>query len=142
MRRSTTSCGTATVRSRDDGTFEVLLVQPRQGSAFGFPKGHTEEGEDHMDTASRETLEETGVDVYVTPELLGSAVVLSKHERKTVFVYMAYPIDKSAKPAPLDGENVSVSWWPVSALPAVHKYQQSLFDALPQAVKRVFSDEG
>lgn len=102
--------------------------------------------ENDLDGAARETYEETGVDVYVLPELLGSAEVNVGFERKTVNIFLAYPVVgmndfEKTKPNPQDEENYQVAWWPVSALPECHKYQRPLFDALRSAVTRVFSEE-
>ena len=41
---------------------KVLLVQQNEGW-WGFPKGHTEEGETEIETAIREVKEETNIDV-------------------------------------------------------------------------------
>jgi len=43
---------------------KVLLVHHNKGH-WGFPKGHVEENETEQETAIRETLEETGVDVEI-----------------------------------------------------------------------------
>ncbi len=143
----TTSCGTATIRVGPAGEHQVLLVRPRQAQdVWGFPKGHTEEEEDETDTAVRETWEETGIEVNVLPELLGSADVNVGNERKTVHIFLAYPVDgmdnaAGTEPNPKDGENYQVAWWPVDALPECHKYQRPMFDALRSAVARVFSEE-
>ncbi len=142
----TTSCGTATIRVGPDGEHEVLLVRPRKAQdVWGYPKGHTEEGENDLDTAARETFEETGVDVYVLPQLLGSADVNVGNENKTVHIFLAYPVVgmrdlAKTEPNPADGENYMVKWWPVSALPECHKYQRPMFDALRSAVVDAFED--
>ena len=43
---------------------EVLVIKDTNGN-YGFPKGHMEEGETEVETAIRETKEETNVDVIV-----------------------------------------------------------------------------
>lgn len=140
----TTSCGTATIRVGPTGEYQVLLVRPRQAQdVYGFPKGHTEQDEEECDTAARETLEETGIDVQVLPERLGSADINVGNERKTVHIFLAYPTDgmdnlEATEPKPQDGENYKVAWFPINQLPACHKYQQTMFDALPGAVRRVW----
>jgi bis(5'-nucleosidyl)-tetraphosphatase len=48
---------------RCDGEWQVLIINHRRGSHWGFPKGHSEPGEKPMETASRELIEETGLSV-------------------------------------------------------------------------------
>lgn len=43
---------------------EVLVIKDTNGN-YGFPKGHMENGETEVETAMRETKEETNVDVIV-----------------------------------------------------------------------------
>ncbi len=138
----TTSCGTATIRMGENGP-EVLLVQPRAGQdKWGFPKGHMEEDELEEDTAVRETFEETGLNVQIVPEVLGTTQVKLKGEDKTVIIYMAIlEPDEASEPHPKDGENHRVAWWPVDALPNAMQSQQNLFSALPATVARFFVDE-
>lgn len=59
------SCG-AVIYRQANGLREYLLVQNKKPGAkghWGFPKGHTEEGETEEETARREILEETGLSV-------------------------------------------------------------------------------
>ena len=44
---------------------KVLLVYESKRKFWGFPKGHVEEGETEIETAKREVLEETGLNVIV-----------------------------------------------------------------------------
>ena len=53
------SCGVVVIK---DG--KVLLVKHDVGH-YGFPKGHMEPGESEVETAIRETKEETNIDVTV-----------------------------------------------------------------------------
>jgi 8-oxo-dGTP pyrophosphatase MutT (NUDIX family) len=45
----------------DPSTYRVMVVQQRQSSAWGLPKGHSEKEETLLSAAHREFLEETGV---------------------------------------------------------------------------------
>lgn len=147
MKIVTTSCGTATIRVGQSGEHEVLLVRPRAyQEVWGTPKGHLNPDEEHMDCAARETLEETGIDVHVLTERFDPVEVNSGAERKTVHIFLAYPVAGmkdliATEPHPADGENYQVAWFPVSKLPACHQYQRPLFDALPNAVRRVFTEK-
>ena len=60
------SCGF--VVYRECGKSISYLLIRSVGGDVGFPKGHTEEGESELQTASRELKEETGIDVYAIPE--------------------------------------------------------------------------
>jgi len=43
--------------------FELFLIQHQGGGHWGFPKGHGERGESPKESAERELLEETGMQV-------------------------------------------------------------------------------
>lgn len=57
------SCGAVVVRE-DAGQKEILLIRHNAGH-WAFPKGHMEEGETEVQTASREIQEETGLMVDI-----------------------------------------------------------------------------
>ena len=96
-------------------------------------------GEIEEDTAVRETLEETGVEVTLLPEVLGTFDVKFKHEHKTVVIYMAQPTNLEAcEPAPKDGENHDVRWWPLDGLPQPIQSQEAVFALLHDTVRRTF----
>lgn len=56
------SCG-AVVYRQVGGATQVLLIKHRYSGHWSFPKGHVEEGEHEYETAVREVLEETGLDI-------------------------------------------------------------------------------
>lgn len=53
------ACGTIVINDN-----KVLVIQQKQGF-WGFPKGHMEQGENEIETAVRETKEETNLDVII-----------------------------------------------------------------------------
>lgn len=57
------SCGTICISDE-----KVLVIRQKQGF-YGFPKGHVEEDETEVETAIRETKEETNIDVLVDESL-------------------------------------------------------------------------
>lgn len=58
------SCGAVVIRTGGEGR-RYLLTRSKKG-VWGFPKGHMEKGENEHDTALREILEETGLNVTFT----------------------------------------------------------------------------
>ncbi len=48
---------------------QILMVEYRHENFYGFPKGHSFAGENPIQTAVRETLEETGYEVEVIKQL-------------------------------------------------------------------------
>jgi 8-oxo-dGTP pyrophosphatase MutT (NUDIX family) len=54
------SCGTIPY-TIDNGIVRYLLIKNKRGGTCGFPKGHVEDGESEIETALRETVEETSV---------------------------------------------------------------------------------
>lgn len=60
--RKEKSCGCIIFNNQN----KVLLIQMKQGH-WSFPKGHVEENETELETARRETFEETGINVDIDP---------------------------------------------------------------------------
>lgn len=56
------SCG-ALVYRKDKDRYKLLLVKHRYGGHWCFPKGHVEAGENEVQTALREVMEETGIQI-------------------------------------------------------------------------------
>ena len=57
------SCG-AVVFTKGSSVIKYVIIESNDG-AFGFPKGHTEAGENEHETALREIFEETGLNVNI-----------------------------------------------------------------------------
>lgn len=60
------SCG-AIVFRKYHGNTELLLIKHTIGGHWSFPKGHVEAGETEEETALREIMEETSVEVELCP---------------------------------------------------------------------------
>lgn len=58
------SCGAVILRRENNQCF-TLLIQNKNGGHWAFPKGHTEGNETERETAMREVLEETGLDICI-----------------------------------------------------------------------------
>jgi 8-oxo-dGTP pyrophosphatase MutT (NUDIX family) len=55
------SCGAVVYKMLQNGSPAFLLVSSKRNSKWGFPKGHVENGENEIETATREIFEETGI---------------------------------------------------------------------------------
>jgi 8-oxo-dGTP pyrophosphatase MutT (NUDIX family) len=91
------SCGAIVVRHTQSG-WQVLLVRHNAGH-WGFPKGHTEDGETEAQTALREIHEETGLTVQLDPGFRRS-VAYSPREgvEKQVVYFLAEPLWGEERP--------------------------------------------
>ena len=84
------SCGTIII---DDD--KVLIIKQKQGF-YGFPKGHMEKNETEVETAIRETKEETNLDVLTdeTKRYSLNYVIDNKIDKEVVY-YLAKPLNKN-----------------------------------------------
>lgn len=74
---------------------KVILVTNKDKSAWAFPKGHAEPGENIEQTALRETLEETGYQVEVIKRLKDVTYIDNEtNELVRVAMFWAKPISK------------------------------------------------
>ncbi len=62
------SCGTIPYTVKD-GIIHYLLIKKTGHKSCGFPKGHVEAGENEIETALRETMEETSLVPVINTEL-------------------------------------------------------------------------
>ena len=60
------SCGFVAFKRENNENY-YLIVKSTNGDV-GFPKGHVENGESELETATRELKEETGIDVVPIPD--------------------------------------------------------------------------
>lgn len=82
------SCGTILIH---DG--KVLLIEQKSG-IFGFPKGHMEGRKTEIETAIRETKEETNIEVMVKEDMRFSLSYVQKETiQKEVVYFVAVPIN-------------------------------------------------
>jgi 8-oxo-dGTP pyrophosphatase MutT (NUDIX family) len=80
------SCG-AIVYRRHSGNIELLLIKHVNSGHWSFPKGHVEENESEIETARREILEETGIDVIIDNSFRETVTYFPKKDTKKNVIY-------------------------------------------------------
>jgi 8-oxo-dGTP pyrophosphatase MutT (NUDIX family) len=80
------SCG-AIVYRRHSGNIELLLIKHVNSGHWSFPKGHVEPDESETDTARREILEETGVEVIIDSSFRETVTYFPKKDTKKNVIY-------------------------------------------------------
>ena len=112
------SCGTITIY---DG--KVLLIKQNHGH-IGFPKGHVEENESEIETAIRETKEETNIDVEVLKDYKYFINYnVNNKVNKDVIFYLAKPISFDVKSQ--DVEVADVMWVDIDKVNEVLTYDDT-----------------
>ena len=102
-----TLIGAGIILIHDDS---VLLLQGAKGS-WSFPKGHGEVGETAMDTAVRETWEETGYVNGLDYEIVGDKMRLDKR-----IYWTARPLRPLLDPVLRSREHKAFKWVPIKDL--------------------------
>ena len=83
------SCGTIPYTVRGGKLF-YLLVKAKDDGPCGFPKGHVEDGESEIETALRETLEETSLRPIISDSFRYEiSYELKNGNQKTVVYFLA-----------------------------------------------------
>lgn len=103
------SCG-AVVYRRYHGNIEVLLVRHVKSGYWSFPKGHVEEGEEESETAAREIMEETGVDVFVDTGFRETVTYNLRRDVKKTVVYFLARAKKNVNLVPQKSEIADIRW--------------------------------
>ena len=80
------SCG-AIVYRKFHGNTEILLIKHINSGHWSFPKGHVEAGETEIETAKREVMEETAIDVMIDPTFRETVTYSPKKDTLKVVVY-------------------------------------------------------
>lgn len=99
------ACGTIVINDN-----KVLVIQQKQGF-WGFPKGHMEQGENEIETAIRETKEETNLDVIIEDKtrFCLTYFIEDKNIHKEV-VYFVAKVDGKVDIKPQIEEVNSIAW--------------------------------
>ena len=80
------SCG-AIVYRKYHGNTEILLIKHVNSGHWSFPKGHVEGDETEVETAKREILEETGIEVNLDPTFRETVSYSPKKDTQKIVVY-------------------------------------------------------
>lgn len=83
------SCGAVVFRNGESEK-KFLLIRNKRSAHWGFPKGHIEPGENHEQTAIREVLEETGINIRILPGFKKcSEYTIQGRIEKSVSIFLA-----------------------------------------------------
>ena len=122
------ACGTIII---DDD--KVLIIKQKRGF-YGFPKGHMEKNETEIETAIRETKEETNLDVLIDESKRYSLnYVIDNNIDKEVVYYLAKPITKNVKKQ--DSEISKILWVDIDKVINILTY-----DNMKDMYKKVLKD--
>ena len=92
------SCG-AIVYRRFHGNTEILLIRHIKSGYWSFPKGHVENGETEVETATREIKEETNIDVLIDSSFRETVSFSPRrHTSKAVVYFVAKALNNDTKP--------------------------------------------
>ncbi|MCC6455617.1 MAG: NUDIX domain-containing protein [Caldilineaceae bacterium] len=96
----------------------LLLDRPKRGEVR-LPKGHVDPGETHIETALRETIEETGYFELAIVADLGERLVEfdyeDQHYRRTEHFYLMRKLGDGQEPrSPKDAKQFQPIWVPLS----------------------------
>ncbi len=102
------SCG-AVVYRKHHGNLEILLIKHVNSGHWSFPKGHMEEGESEEETALREIMEETSIEVILDPTFRETVTYFPRKDIQKVVVYFIAKA-KTFDFTPGAGEIAEVKW--------------------------------
>lgn len=104
IKKKKTKCYGGILRVKNTlGEYEYAVVQGRKMRKWSFPKGHADEGEEHLETALREIEEETGINHY-----LGEPVQYIKSASDHYYIF---DLQEKIKLIPIDTTEVVDTKW-------------------------------
>ncbi len=115
------SCG-AIVYRKYHGNTEILLIKHVNSGHWSFPKGHVEGNETETETAKREILEETGIEVNLDPTF---REIVSYSPRKDTQKIVVYFIAKAKNTdfVPQEEEIAEIKWVEIGRAGQVLAYE-------------------
>ena len=123
------ACGCIIIKNN-----KVLLVYEKSAQYWGFPKGHVENNETEIETASREVKEEVGLDVHIdTSKRYEINYCIGDKINKTSVFFLATPKNQDIKRQ--ETEIQEIKWC---------EYEEALkilgFDNLKDVFKKVIEE--
>ena len=91
------------------GNTEILLIKHVNSGHWSFPKGHVESGETEVETARREIMEETSIDVIIDPTFRETVTYSPKKDTMKVVVYFLAKA-KNFDFVPQEEEIAEIKW--------------------------------
>ena len=131
------SAGAIIYRKEGGKTYYLLLhysTGPRTPKDYwDLPKGHIEKGEKLVDTARRETVEETGlVDIKFIDGFKETIKYFFKHEGKTILKFVTfYLAETETKEIKISYEHAGFKW-----LPYKEAFEQATFKNAKEILKK------
>lgn len=114
------SCG-AIVYRKFHGNIELLLIKNQNGGHWSFPKGHVEEGETEEETAVREIMEETGIEVMLDTSFRRVITYSPKKETtKDVIYFLAKAVTYDYTPQ--EEEIAQIKWVEINHAASILSY--------------------
>jgi len=114
------SCG-AIVYRKYHGNTEILLIKHINSGHWSFPKGHVEGDETEVETAKREILEETGIEVNLDPTFRETVTYSPKKDTQKVVVYFIARA-KNTDYVPQEDEIAEIKWVEIDRAGSVLAY--------------------
>ncbi len=115
------SCG-AIVYRKFHGNTEILLIKHVNSGHWSFPKGHVEFGETEVETAQREIMEETGIDVIIDPSFRETVSYSPKRGTQKIVVYFLAKA-KNSDYIPQEEEIADIKWVEIGRAQSVLSYE-------------------
>ena len=115
------SCG-AIVYRKYHGNTEILLIRHINSGHWSFPKGHVEGDETEVETAKREILEETGIEVNLDPTFRETVTYSPRKDTVKVVVYFVAKA-KNTDFVPQEDEISEIKWVEIDRAGQVLAYE-------------------
>ena len=114
------SCG-AIVYRKFHGNIELLLIKNQNGGHWSFPKGHVEGTETEVETAVREIMEETGIQVALDTSFRHVITYAPKKETtKDVIYFLARALTYDYTPQ--EEEIAQIKWVEINHATSILSY--------------------
>ncbi len=128
------SCGIIPYRVRG-GRLEYLALYQSGSGTWSFPKGHMEWGEDELQTAHREVLEEIGVEVEISREFR-CEISYAVHNRRCKKKVVLYAVPFDGEVTLRAGEIGACRWLPRAEIQKLfgHRELRGIFNRLEKMV--------